>query len=651
MTLSIIIVNYNVRHFLEQAVSSALSALKGLSGEIIVVDNASVDDSVEMMQNMFPHVQLIQSKTNLGFSKANNIGIHAATGKYILLLNPDTLVPENCFKTCIDFIEKNNDVGALGVKMLDGSGKMLPESKRGFPSPWVSFCKMLGLHYVFPHSKLFNYYYLGHLDSNQNQEIDILTGAFFLVRRSILDEIGLLDESFFMYGEDVDLSYRVQKSGHKIYYLADTQIIHYKGESTKKVSLNYVSTFYNAMIIFAKKHFSGSKKSGTIMFLKFAIMLKGLLALIKTWFRAFSFIIIDSLAILTGVYLAKRFWSIWYFQTEYYYPSPIIWFNAVLYTCIWIFAFFIQGVYETKFKTASLLLSTIFGLFINLVIYSLLPEHYRASRMILLLSFLWTLIYAILSRMVYNKIAWNRWVIGVDKRKQIVVIGSPSTAEKVSLILNASKIEHQISKIISPTQITSDPNYWKELVAVYQVDQIIFGSPNELQDTFGLSMNQVLSFINLIPAPVEFKMITESGQGIIGSPSKNNPGELYTFEVQYNLLQKIYLRQKRIFDLFFSLSVFIFSWLIILIQHNKLKFLSNLYEVIIGKKTWVGYSKEIAEKYQLPIIKTGIIIPNIDKMEHQLEELNEPMIRNYAWNYSVWMDLDICLKAINQLDQ
>jgi lipopolysaccharide/colanic/teichoic acid biosynthesis glycosyltransferase len=146
-------------------------------------------------------------------------------------------------------------------------------------------------------------------------------------------------------------------------------------------------------------------------------------------------------------------------------------------------------------------------------------------------------------------------------------------------------------------------------------------------------------------------MITESGQGIIGSPSKNNPGELYTFEVQYNLLQKIYLRQKRIFDLFFSLSVFIFSWLIILIQHNKLKFLSNLYEVIVGKKTWVGYSKEIAEKYQLPIIKTGIIIPNIGMMEHHFEVLSEPIIRNYAWNYSVWMDLDICLKAINQLDQ
>ena len=254
MDLSVIIVNYNVCHFLEQAISTSLKAISGLHAEIIVVDNNSIDQSCEMVNKLFPEVILIRNKENYGFAKANNIGIKIAKGEFVLLLNPDTLIQEDCFHKCIEFMKSNPKTGALGVKMLDGSGNILPESKRGFPTTWVSFCKMSGLYKLFPHSKLFNSYYLGHLDYNHNHRIEILTGAFFFTRRNILEQLHGLDESYFMYGEDIDLSHSVNLLGYELYYLAETQIIHFKGESTKKSSLNYWSAFYNAMLIFTNKY-------------------------------------------------------------------------------------------------------------------------------------------------------------------------------------------------------------------------------------------------------------------------------------------------------------------------------------------------------------------------------------------------------------
>ncbi len=234
MKLSVIIVNYNVQYFLENCLNSVVKAAKDVSCEVFVVDNNSVDGSVEMVREKFPEVKLIANQVNLGFSKANNQAIKQANGEYILLLNPDTVIEENTFKCCVDFFESNPKAGGLGVKMLDGKGKFLPESKRGLPTPVVAFYKIFGLAQLFPKSERFGQYHLGHLSKDKNHEIEILSGAFMMVRKSVLDQIGLLDENFFMYGEDIDLSYRITQAGYKNYYLADTSIIHYKGESTKK---------------------------------------------------------------------------------------------------------------------------------------------------------------------------------------------------------------------------------------------------------------------------------------------------------------------------------------------------------------------------------------------------------------------------------
>jgi len=263
MLLSVIIVNYNVKYFLEQCLCSVRKAIGEMvvatgerNVEVWVIDNNSTDGSIEYLQPRFPFVQFVKNTVNLGFSRANNQGVQKSNGKYILFLNPDTIIPEDAFTKCIAFMETTADAGALGVQMIDGTGQYLKESKRGFPSFWVSFCKMSGLTSGFPSSKLFGRYYMGHLNNQEVNKVDILSGAFMMVKKDVLDITGGFDEQFFMYGEDIDLSYRLQQTGHYNYYFPDCVIIHFKGESTRKDS-KYVRLFYKAMVQFVQKHFHG----------------------------------------------------------------------------------------------------------------------------------------------------------------------------------------------------------------------------------------------------------------------------------------------------------------------------------------------------------------------------------------------------------
>lgn len=253
MKLSVVIVNYNVKYFLEQCLRSVLKASEYVDTEVFVVDNNSADDSIPYLTGLFPEITFIENKDNPGFSKANNQAIELAKGEYVLLLNPDTVVGEHTFLHVCRFMDEHPEAGALGVKMIDGYGNFLPESKRGFPSLWNSFCKMFGLSKLFPQSPVFAKYHLRYLNENEIHEVDVLAGAFMLIRKTVLDKIGLLDDAFFMYGEDIDLSYRVTLGAYKNYYLPET-IIHYKGESTKK-DMRYVRVFYQAMVIFFKKHY------------------------------------------------------------------------------------------------------------------------------------------------------------------------------------------------------------------------------------------------------------------------------------------------------------------------------------------------------------------------------------------------------------
>ncbi len=287
MTLSIIIVNYNVRCFLEQCLFSVLESIRNLSAEasefvdnqseIIVVDNQSQDGSIAYLQPKFPDVRFIANPENTGFGRANNLALALARGKYVLFLNPDTIVPEDCFRICIRWMESHPNAGACGVRMIAGNGEFLKESRRGFPGPWASFYKLSGITSIFPNSKRFAAYYLGHLSENEVAEAAILSGAFLFAQKSILEQIGGFDEQFFMYAEDIDLSYRLKKAGYANYYLPTTTIIHFKGESTRK-DIQYVKLFYRAMIQFSDKHFRETQADWYRGLMKGAIWMRGSLA-------------------------------------------------------------------------------------------------------------------------------------------------------------------------------------------------------------------------------------------------------------------------------------------------------------------------------------------------------------------------------------
>lgn len=274
MQLSVIILNYNVRYFLEQCVLSVQKALQNIDGEIIVVDNASADDSCAMMRERFPEVTLIANSDNLGFPKGNNIGVAQAKGEYVCILNPDTVVAEDTFEKVLAFARQQTDSGIVGCKLIDGTGNFLPESKRGVPTPWVAFTKITGLYKFFPKTKLFNQYYAQHLDENQTGKVDILVGAFMVLKRDLYLEVGGFDENCFMYSDDIDLSYLVLKTGKANYYFHETTVIHYKGESTVKDG-TYMKRFREAMQFFYRKHFKASfffdvfMEIGTFVFARF----------------------------------------------------------------------------------------------------------------------------------------------------------------------------------------------------------------------------------------------------------------------------------------------------------------------------------------------------------------------------------------------
>lgn len=259
MQLSVIILNYNVRFFLEQCVFSVQKALENIDGEIIVIDNNSSDDSCAMMRDKFPKVKLIENKENSGFPKGNNIGVAQAKGEYVCILNPDTVVAEDTFLKILNskLQTSNSKIGIIGCKLIDGTGNFLPESKRGVPTPWVAFTKIFGLYKVFSKSSWFNQYYAQHLTENQSGKVDILVGAFMVMKRDLYLEVGGFDENCFMYSDDIDLSYMVLKSGKENYYFHETSVIHYKGESTVRDGL-YMKRFREAMQFFYKKHFKKS---------------------------------------------------------------------------------------------------------------------------------------------------------------------------------------------------------------------------------------------------------------------------------------------------------------------------------------------------------------------------------------------------------
>lgn len=650
MKLSIVIVNYNVQYFLEQCLGSVENAIKSIEAEVIVVDNNSIDDSVQMLEKKFPWVKVIASKENLGFSKGNNRAITQAQGEYVLLLNPDTLVEEDTFTKCIDFMDHHKEAGGLGVKMMDGKGNFLPESKRSLPTPAVAFYKIFGLSSLFPKSKTFGRYHLGHLSDDATHEVEILSGAFMLLRKKAIDQVGMLDESFFMYGEDIDLSYRLIQGGWKNYYFSDTRIIHYKGESTKKSSVNYVFVFYNAMIIFAKKHFSNQNAFLFSFLIKIAIYFRASLAIARRFLEKLLFPITDFIIGFGGFYLIKTFWETRLKNSKNFYPSLFLQYEIPIFIGIILLFVALNKGYRHPFNLNKTIKGLSFGVITVLLGYSFLSEEYRFSRGIVLIGSLWTMLSIILSRNIAHYFKHGKLSIDPSHRKRIAIIGSPDEINRVSSIMHQSHFEPKFFGKVSPNEnrekdFIGTINQVEEIINIHKINEIIFCSKN-------LSARQIMSTMEKTKQlDIDFKIAPESSLFIIGSNSIDSPGELYLIDIN-SLNKKTNQRTKRIFDVIAALVLMLFSPILMWVFSKPKKYFGNLFSVIRGERTWVGYTANFDRDNKMPLLKRGILSP-IDAFDHQI--VSNEIIRSsnikYVNDYKVEDDINILIRGLKKLDR
>jgi len=652
MKLSVIIVNYNVRFFLEQCLHSVQEASKGIDIEVFVVDNNSVDGSCSMVKEKFPDTTLIENKKNTGFSYANNQALKLAKGEYVLLLNPDTVVDEDTFKKVITFMDDHPEAGSLGVKMIDGAGRFLPESKRALPTPGVAFYKIFGLSSLFPGSRKFGRYHLGYLDKDKISEVDILSGAFMLIRRSVLEKAGLLDEEFFMYGEDIDLSYRIIQAGYKNYYFPETTIIHYKGESTKKGSINYVRMFYNAMIIFAKKHFSRKNARYFSFLINLAIYFRAGISIFKRFLINFLIPFLDAVLIWLGFYLIKPYWEHYKFPEGGSYPKEYLCYVVPGYILIWLLTLLFSGGYSRPVKLFKVIRGIVIGSGIILIVYALLSEEYRFSRALILIGSAWALLSLIMLRflMHYSKI--DHFRIAFGKKKKVVIVGKKDEASRVHSLLKQTKFKPKLAGFVNPEVNSKNGDYignveqLKEIVNIYNIEEIIFCSKD-------ISAHRIIkSMLRLSGMPVDYKIAPPESLSVIGSNSINTAGDLYS--VNINLIDNdVNKRNKRIFDIGIALLLLILYPFLVFIIKRPFKFPENCFAVLLGFRSWVGYNLLPGINIDnLPKIRKGILNPlDIHNRENESKDLIERSNMIYAKDYSVFNDLAIIFRSIRLLGE
>ena len=648
MKLSVIIVNYNVSAFLEQALLSAQKAMRGIDGEIFVVDNHSVDNSVAMVKAKFPNVKLIENQDNVGFAKANNQAIHISSGEYVLLLNPDTVVEEDTFEKCIRFMDETPDCGGLGVKMVDGQGRFLPESKRGIPYPKASFYKLFGLSKLFPKSQKFGAYHATYIGEDETHEVEVLAGAFMMLRKSVLDEVGLLDEDYFMYGEDIDLSYRILKGGYKNYYFPQTRIIHYKGESTKKGSLNYVYVFYNAMQIFARKHFSANNAKVFNVAIDAAIWLRASLAALKRILSRLMLPLLDFILIFAGLFAISKYWdhNVLYQRNSFF---PDYYFYAVLpgYTLLWQLAVWLRGGYRKPVNRSLLNRGIIGGGVLVLLIYALLPETMRFSRAVVIMGTVWALVAVNVLRSLLSK----AHLIDLDARRlsqRIAIVGGPEETERVLNMVQSINTPREFVGLVMTQPVDTENHLCigrvedlSELIAIYQINEVIFCSRD-------IPADQIIDWMGrLQDMQIEYKIAPEDSLSLIGSNAIFTTEDLYTIP-----LQPVYLpRNRRVKRSFDMVSAFLLSLLLpvdIWFVENKGAFVRNLFDVLLGRKSWVGVTaaaQASGSQLRPGVLSPADAYPNSTfspEIAARTEEL-------YVRNYQVRNDLTILTKGFRKL--
>lgn len=642
--LSVVIVNYNVSYFLEQCLHSVLRASENINCEILVVDNNSVDGSVEMVRAKFPGVKLIANTDNRGFSRANNQAIRIAKGRYVLLLNPDTLVEEDTFEKSVAFMDAHPDAGGLGVKMIDGKGQFLAESKRGLPTPAVAFYKIFGLSALFPKSRVFGRYHLGYLSKDETHEIPILSGAFMLMRKSVLDEVGLLDESFFMYGEDIDLSYRIVLGGYKNYYFPKTRIIHYKGESTKKSSVNYVFVFYRAMMIFAQKHFSARLARSYSFLINFAIYLRASIAIATRFIRKAIVPALDAVFILTLLFFAKEEYQEY---THIDYQRSMILFGFSAYTLVWMLSVYLNGGYDKPVSLLKIMRGVLIGSVFILATYGLLPESLRFSRALILLGTLGTMGVYLVFRSVLHLLRIRGYRLGKPANQRVGIVAGDAEFMRISSLLEETgqpgKHLFQISNQNRKDGADSQADRLQEVAEVYKLDTVIFSGED-------VPSHRIITLMASVERKaLAFKIAPPESLYIIGSNSIEKGGDLFIMDINA-INTAANRRRKRTFDLSTALVFLLTLPLNIWFVRKSAGFVRNIFSVLFGKKSWVGYTQIDGNAPHLPRIKPGVLSP-IDRLRHVKAPVDTARKLNtvYAREYSIRNDISIISAGFRRL--
>ncbi|PJB00126.1 MAG: glycosyl transferase [Ignavibacteriales bacterium CG_4_9_14_3_um_filter_30_11] len=651
--ISVIIVNYNVKDFLQNLLLSLNKALKNISHEIIIVDNNSTDDSVELLKNNFQNVSLIANKENLGFSKANNQGLKISKGKYLLLINPDTIVSEDTFFEMIKFFKNNTNAGLAGCKILNPDGSLQLACRRSFPGPWTSFCKVTGLSSLFPNSKLFAKYNLTYLDENKSYEVDAVSGSFMMFTRQVYEKVSGLDEEYFMYGEDLDFCYRIQKAGYKIFYVHKTKIIHYKGESTKRSTLDETKIFYKAMHLFVKKHFSSTFLVEFI--LQFAILFRGFISFLGKYKLIIVAIILDVISFDISLYSAEKYYIGYKNWNGFPHENLILIYSIPV--IIQFFVSTISGVYQkNKLSIFKNIVSILIG-FLILTSLTFFLKQFAYSRAVVLIAYFVFLVLVMLWRIIFRLFSKTGLLNDEIKNRRILIVGTDDFSVKISEKIENSSVKlntivgmigksfTEIGKNINQHKIIGSIENIKKVIRDERINEVVFSTSNL---SYLRIMNIVSDCKNL---GVEFKLAGRNLDYIVGKTSVEMLDDVPVIELNYNISQFPHKQIKILFDYFFGIIILFFIYPFIYLIFNRKKQKSEIVKMLLkvpsilsGRISFVG-PKIISEKEngfnKGKVGLTGLWYTDSD------DKINSDKLDIfYSRNQNIWLDMDIIRRTL-----
>ena len=639
MKLSVIIVNYKVKHFLEVCLDSVFKACMGINAEVIVVDNWSQDDSIPYLKSRFPLVHFIANTVNLGFGKANNQAVRVAQGEYILFLNPDTIVSEDTFTKCIAYLDAHQGVGALGPRLIDGKGKFAPDAKKSFPTLSVAIFKTLGLHKLFPKNAYLNRYYAAHINEWETAQVEALSGCCMFVRASILPNIsGAFDESFFMYCEDVDLNYRINKAGYLNMYFPEATVLHFKGESTKKLSYQYVKVFNDALITFVKKHYSAANAGLFIGFIKLGIALRGAIGFATNWLKKYKLALVDFIVLFCTLSFLTSFW-VEHIKNINVVSSKFINYTYPAYLLIWMGALYFNGGYNKLYKPMRVVRAMFIGTILCLAYYGLLPADLRYSRALIVLSGMTGGLLLLAAHELVHRLGIVPLIYAGSISAKAVVFGNTDSYIEIQQKWKGLSWAHQLCGHVQddPYALALPSAQLKQLLQATNSNEVVFVND-------ALSYSQLFEWMRILGPKYNYKIHISNSNYFIGSNQSELAGDSLQIDPIYALSDPDQLRNKRMIDLLISIGVLMSLPILAILKFSLDKKAKASLAVLKGKATWVGYCATMKPDPQLPKLVPGIVaayhyqtdfVPN--------EALAQQLNKDYALHYHAWTDIKLVL--------